>query len=229
MAKIKMGLVVTEASGKLGGHVFTKNRGGAALRTKVSPANPQTASQSNVRAGLTAFAQGFRALTAAQIAAWNAAVGNYAKTDIFGDSRNPSGLNLYIKLNQNLHTVGTSPISTPALPGSAVGPTTITLTGTAGTPTLSLAWTGGNVPANTKWIIMVTKQLSPGISNLKGKYRVLVIEAAATASPANILSAYTAKFGTLVAGQQIGVRVVAVNTTTGQANSGLNGTCIVGA
>ena len=43
MAKIKFGMMMTDASGKLGGQVFSKNRGGSYVRTKVTPTNPQTA------------------------------------------------------------------------------------------------------------------------------------------------------------------------------------------
>lgn len=46
MALIKFGMMMTDARGKLGGHVFTKARNGATIRTKVSPANPQTSAQS---------------------------------------------------------------------------------------------------------------------------------------------------------------------------------------
>ena len=36
MAKIKFGAMMVDASGKLGGQVFAKNRGGAYIRTKTS-------------------------------------------------------------------------------------------------------------------------------------------------------------------------------------------------
>jgi hypothetical protein len=50
MAKIKFGMMMTDARGKLGGHVFSKNRSGAYVRTKVTPVNGQTTAQTGVRA-----------------------------------------------------------------------------------------------------------------------------------------------------------------------------------
>ena len=65
--KIKWGAMVVDGSGKLGGHVASKNRGGSYFRTKVTPTNPNSTSQAAVRSRLTALSQAFRALTIAQI------------------------------------------------------------------------------------------------------------------------------------------------------------------
>jgi len=83
--KIKFGALVVDGRGKIGGHVASKNRGGAYLRTKVTPVNPQTSFQNAVRNRLTAFAQAWRGLAASQRAAWNSSVSDFSKTDIFGD------------------------------------------------------------------------------------------------------------------------------------------------
>ena len=100
--KIKFGALVVAGRGKIGGHVASRNRAGAYLRTKVTPVNPATVYQVAVRNRLAGISTDWRGLTAAQRTAWNAAVSDYAKTDIFGDIRNPSGFNLHQKLNNNL-------------------------------------------------------------------------------------------------------------------------------
>lgn len=92
--KTKFGAIIVDGRGKIGGHVASKNRGGAYLRTKVTPANAQTSAQNQVRNLFTSLTQGWRGLTQAQRDAWNAAVLDYSRTDIFGDIRNPSGINL---------------------------------------------------------------------------------------------------------------------------------------
>ncbi len=69
MAKIKMTAIVADIRNKLNGTVFAKNRGGAYMRTKVTPVNRQTSDQSTVRNRLGSFAQGFRGLTQDQITA----------------------------------------------------------------------------------------------------------------------------------------------------------------
>ena len=213
--KMKFGALVTDGRGKIGGHVASKNRGGAYLRTKVTPVNPQTSYQNAARARITTFSQGWRGLTANQQAAWNSAVSNWQKTDIFGDLKNPSGINLYVRLNSNLSEAGQSAIATPPLPNSVTNAVTATLTGAAGTPALSLAFTVSPIPAATTWIIRVTPQVSAGKSFVKSLYRNLNTQAAAVTTPINLLADYNTRFGTLVAGQKVFVEIIAVSNTTG--------------
>lgn len=227
--KAKWGMMMVDGSGKLGGQVASKNRGGSYVRTKVTPTNPNTSAQAAVRNRLTSFSQGWRALSAAQLAAWNAAVSDFAKTDIFGDVKQPSGINLYTKLNSNLQEVGSSAIVNPPLPQSVEAVITVSATAAAGTPAFSVIFTPTPVPANTAFILRATAQVSPGISNLSGKFRNIDVLPAAGTSPENALAAYTAKFGTLVAGRKIGVELVPVNTVTGQKGQAVSTTLIVAA
>ncbi len=227
--KAKFGAIVVDGRGKAGGHVFSKNRGGSYMRTKVTPSNPQSSAQASVRSRLTEFAQKFRSLTALQIAGWNAAVDSFKSTDIFGDIKNPSGINLYVRLNTNLGLVAASSIDDAPLPSEVPALTTLTATATAGTPTLSVVFAPSPVPADTSLVIKASKQLSPGVSNVKGKTTVVAVKAAASTTPANILSAYVAKYGTLVAGQKIALEAYQVNEITGQKGQSLHYQLIVGA
>lgn len=229
MAKIKLSAIVSEMRGKLNGSVFSKNRGGAYVRTKVTPVNPSTVAQGSVRAALTSFSQGWRALTQAQRDAWNSAVANWATTDIFGDIKNPSGINLYNKLNLNLFNAGQSAIATPPLPASVGFFDSLTLTAAAGTPALSAAFTATGLAAGQTVIVEATPMLSPGINNAKSKFRKISTFAGGTASPANILAAYTGKFGALVAGQKIIVRLKAIDDTTGTAGQYTSAEVIIAA
>ena len=113
MALIKMGAWIVDVRGKIGGTVFTKGRSGAVARNKVTPVNPRTSRQSAVRAALGALSQAWRTLTQAQRDAWNAAVSSFSKTNIFGDTVNPTGKNLYVGLNTNLEKVSASAIAVP--------------------------------------------------------------------------------------------------------------------
>ena len=75
--KIKFGAIVTDGRGKIGGHVASKNRSGAYMRTKVTPSNPNTASQSQARSILASASQNWRNLTDSQRKAWNNAVSDW--------------------------------------------------------------------------------------------------------------------------------------------------------
>jgi len=64
--KIKWGAIVVDGRNKIGGHVASKNRAGAYLRTKVTPVNPNTGYQAGVRNTLSTLSSGWRALEEAQ-------------------------------------------------------------------------------------------------------------------------------------------------------------------
>jgi hypothetical protein len=158
--KAKFGAIVVAGRGKIGGHVAAQNRGGAYFRTKVTPSNPQSAAQGGIRSLFTSLAQAWRSLTQAQRDAWNAAVSDYQRTDIFGDLRTPSGINLFQRLNNVLMQCGEDMILTPPLPAEVANVYGTGLTYAVGTPALSLALSE-TVPANTAVMVFATAPMSP--------------------------------------------------------------------
>ena len=215
--KVKFGAMMVDARGKLGGHVFSKNRGGAYARTKTTPVNPQTSYQSAVRAAFTEISQAWRSLTDAQRKSFDASVSNFARTDVFGDLKNPSGANLHQRLNLNLNAAGASYITeAPALTASpGTFEYTITVNGT--TPAVSVAWTSGAIPAGTAVIVEATAPQSPGKSYVKNQFRQLGILPAADTTPTSFLTEYQARFGNPVTGEKVVFRCKIVDTTTGIA------------
>lgn len=218
MAKIKFTAFLAEARGKLSGTVFSKNRGGNYVRTKVTPVNPQTSDQVAQRNRLSTYSQNFRALGASAIAAWNTAVANFTNTDIFGDIKTPAGINLYTRLNMNLDLAGQSAITTPPVPAGA-DPVIITgVTSDVSSSLFTIASAAAAVPAGHTLIIEATPQLSPGKSFVKSEFRVIDTAAAAATFPIAAGSAYIAKFGAPIAGQKVFCRVKTINNTTGEAS-----------
>jgi hypothetical protein len=217
--KTKFGSIIVDGRGKIGGHVASKNRGGSYIRTKVTPANAQTSFQNSVRNLFTELSQAWRGLTQAQRDAWNAAVSDYSRTDIFGDIRNPSGINLFQRLNNVLNSIGESTILVPPLPSAVENVVATNLSAAVAVPAMSLVF-APTVPADTKVKIFATAPISAGKSYLKNEFRQIDVLDAATVSPKNLLSAYVAKFGgTGTVGQKIAVKIIACNSVTGQVGS----------
>lgn len=217
------GLGVTDGRGKIGGHVASKNRSGPYARVKVTPVNPQTAYQQAARNLLTSYSQGWRALTQAQRDAWDAAVGDFAKSDIFGNQRNPTGKNLYTALNANLSNIGQSPITDPPLPSGAgqvfAGPLVIT-NGGAKSIAHVLDTAGHTVQ------VWATQGVSPGKKFVKNDYRLITTFVGGAASPAVITTAYNNRFGQPAVGTRVSVMLVSVNDTTGEVSVGSEATTI---
>jgi hypothetical protein len=225
--KTKFGAIIVDGRGKIGGHVAAKNRAGSYLRTKVTPVNPKSPAQSAIRARLSQLASAWRGLTSNQIAAWNKAVNDYSKTDIFGDVKNPTGFNLYQKLNNNLLRVGGAVISNPPLPIAV--PSFITFTAAqvhAGATTLT--FTATPVPAGVAVEISATPPMSNGINFVKSEFRIVTTIAAAAVSPSIITLAYNTVFGAPgAAGQKLYFKAKFISLVTGQAGNPVQCSCMV--
>lgn len=215
--KIKWGALVVDGRNKIGGQVASKNRAGAYMRNKVTPVNPKSTSQVTVRARLSGLASAWRGITQAQRTAWNAAVSDYKKTDIFGDIQNPSGFNLYVKLNANLINIGIASISTPPLPVAVSVFTSATLAAAAGAQTLSLTVLPAVQPTSETIIVRATPNQSAGKTFVKSEFRQIGTFTTATAGAYDLSAMFIAKFGAIgPAGTKIFVEVTHVNETTGQ-------------
>lgn len=209
------GIGAVEGRGKLNGSVASRNRAGSYFRVKVSGVNPQTSFQQAARNLLTSFSQGWRSLTQAQRDAWDAAVSDFARTDIFGDLRNPTGKNLYSRLNVNLANAGQTAITDPPLPaggGQVVAGAVVMTNGGAKTVAHTEDTAGHTV------LVFATPGVSPGKSFLKNDYRLISTFTGGAASPADIAAAYQARFGEPTVGTKVGVRLVSVNDTTGETS-----------
>lgn len=221
--KAKFGAIVVDGRGKLGGHVFAKNRSGAYMRTKVTPVNPQTSFQQNARNLLTTYSQGWRSLTQAQIAAWNGAVEAFSKSNIFGDLVKPTGKNLYTRLNVNLSLIGGTPLTSPPLPegaGSVVAGTAVATNGGA----YSIAHTEDTAGHTIQ--VWATPGVSPGKKFVKNQFRLIGTFVGGTASPHVATTDYTARFGEAPTGTAVSFRLVSVNDTTGEASVASESTTI---
>lgn len=225
--KAKFGMVVVAGSGKIGGHVASRNRAGSYFRTKVTPVNPNTPAQSAVRSRLAGLSIGWRGLTAAQRLQWNKAVENFSKTDVFGDLRNPSGFNLYQKLNNHLLSVGAAQITVPPAPVAV--PSILTLVPTvAPAGAVSIAFTATPVPAGVKMIIRATPAISPGRAFVKSEFRRISAVAAAQASPYVATADYGVVFGAAgTVGNKVFFEAFHINITTGQAGIALQASAII--
>lgn len=229
MAKILTTAIVADIRNKLNGSVFSKNRYGSYVRTKVTPVNPQSSAQQNVRNRLATNSQAWRGLTESQRQAWIDAAANFPFTDIFGNSKILSGNSLYVKLNNNLAVTATAAISDPPLP-VAVPPLSLgAIVSSAGASSLTVAFLDTPVPAGFSMVIQTTGNVGAGKSFVKNLFRQTTVVAAAGTSPANIASAFIALHGAPIEGQKIFIRAFLVSTDTGQAGIPVQGYVLVAA
>ena len=213
--KIKWGALVVDGRGKLGGHVAAQNRGGSYLRTKVTPSNPQSTFQTEVRNLFGTISQSWSGLNADQRAAWNNAVEEWKRTNIFGDLKIPSGKALYQRLNTQAQVAGYSALTLPpakeSIPNSNVTAATIDISNTEINPTGIYSGTAATV------ITYSSGPVSSGTTFVKNLMRMINHSGGALYSEADTYLAYVQRFGAPIAGQKIylGFKVVLPN---GQAS-----------
>jgi hypothetical protein len=217
--KMKFGAIVVDGRNKIGGHVASKNRGGAYLRTKVTPSNPRTTSQVNTRERLSAISSAWRSLTAAEREGWNSAVSDYKKTDIFGDIKVPSGFNLFQKINNNLVLAGEGIVNDAPAPISVPSQLITAATAVSSTGAVTVTVSPASVPSGFVAVIKATPPMSAGKSFVKSEFRIIKVAPTLVAGIYTGTTDYAAKFG---APSQLGSKIFfecyLISINTGQVS-----------
>lgn len=229
MARIKFGMMMTDARGKLGGHVFTKAKSGATIRTKVTPLNPKTSAQSEARSALGANSQLWRMLTETQRLAWNSAAQEVSKSNAFGDTYFPSGKNYFTAVNNNIRNVGGVVILDPPALVEMPGLTSVGIDFDLLAEQIDIA---PNIIGGGEDIYMVcnaTSGQSAGRYNFSGKYRKFNAYSS-VGLPQNslIYDDYVSKFGVPSAGQKVSFEFYLVSANTGQVSPRVTTTVLLG-
>lgn len=214
-------MMLVDARGKLGGHVFTKVRSGNAIRTKVTPTNRKSYPQSVRRNFFAAFARQWSTDPNIDRVAWNEAALNFPRTNVFGDTYAISGKNLYISLNANLILAGADQITEPPFP---VEPPHITTFG-FGLPAqpgkLHIVVELDQEPNDNANLVVAASRLhSLGRFTFQGQYRILqAFELPHQDNDFDLTSSYENTYGPIEANRHIGVQVWVVDPQTGIATS----------
>lgn len=187
-------------SGSVHGVTHSRNRFGQYTRSRAIPVNPNSAAQGTIRARFGDNSQAWRSLTADQRAGWASLGAQIQRTDALGQTYTLTGQQAYILVNNNNLDAGNAVVTTAPAVLSPAGLITATITSTGGT--LSIAYTATPLAAGARLFVYASPQRSVG-RNFEGDYRLIYQSAAAAASPANVLAAYTSRFGAPVVGNKI--------------------------
>ena len=222
MAKVQYSVAVGDMRNKAGGAVFTKTRFGSMIRRKVSPTQPRSGSQMNVRAGFTALSKLWSGASMATYrAAWIALAEGYPIKDVFGNSQKLTGHQMFVRLNRALQTAGVATLLIPPATLSALYPGALTLAKTGGPPITALTVQPATYATATEaTVIFATGGISPGRANAGARYRMVKMVSGVIAAPIDIFAQYVTKFGTPIIGRQIFIRVLYVTLATGAQSLG---------
>jgi len=167
---IKWGSIVVDGSGKLGGHIFSKSRGGNTIRTLARATNPQTIYQQLIRSRFTQLSQGWRDLTESERESWYQAESSFSRTNRFGDVVLLTGKNLYNSLNAQRAVIGLEVLDVAPMPDKLLINRNLDSRFGISTRTLVVK---GEFASNTKYVIVATKGMSQGVRFANNNFRII--------------------------------------------------------
>lgn len=202
MASVKLGAMVQDVRGSLNGMTFSRNRGGAYVRSKVSPVQPVSDYSACTRAAFTAASERWAAtLTQTQRNDWTAFAALHPVINVFGDSVFLSGHAMYVQINARNIALGKTPVDSPVTPWSVYSPVSLTLVAenTADALTKFTFAIGRAMEATELLLCSATPLIDPGRTAQKTQYKLLNVLGAATytATPVDVFADYNSRYGAL--------------------------------
>lgn len=193
------------------------------------PTNPQSSFQTAVRGNFADLSTGWRTLTDLQKEGWITLGEAMERQDSLGQTYTLTGIQAYISVNNNLLTVGGTPVanapayqlpdhSSPYSFASAAGAGTVTLTYTPPDP-------GDFI------LVYATRPMSDGrMFAAKSEYKLIDVADESDASPLSLGSEYSARFGSITgkAGEKIFFRLIRISAA-GFASTPLQTSAIIAA
>jgi len=209
MAKIRFGPIVADSRGSIDGVTYSRNRFGAYARNRVSPVNPRTIFQTQVRETLNALSVFWRTLTEAQRAAWTALGAQIIKTDSLGIAYDLTGLQAFIEINGIRAAIGQALTSDAPALDLIPGIDTFSVTADAGPVAVTLNYTSGNDVAAMQFNVWGTDGVSQGRNFFRrSEYKLFFTFPGATVAPVDLTASYVARLGNPVAGTKISFLLV---------------------
>jgi len=172
MATIKLGAIITDVRGAIGGTIFSRNANASYAKNFTKPTNPNTQRQQAVRGLFAQVAQAWRDLTDEQRESWvvSAALSEFSYTNKVGEQSFYTGSQLFMKLNNQLLQL--NPTATPFV--TAPEPLSLTDIFQLSVNASQASGIGLSVnnavdlPAGQEVLVYATGQVSNGVYRPKG-------------------------------------------------------------
>ena len=214
MAVIKWSVVTTGAKGKLRGSVLQFGAGGQIIRANRRSNQFSNQRWNRAKTNNSMNANLWRSLTTTEQNGWTAMTNLYPTTNRWGDTRYPSGYELFMRLNNGLlFQTGANIIPAPA-PVSFTNIFPISASGSAGGPidvTVVADWT-----ADELVVINATPPYTNGRSVPKGRYVQIGAYDNGNYPTWDISSDYINVFGNIPSNSQIFIMARVFNVNNGQ-------------
>lgn len=214
--RIKFGSIVVDGRNKLGGHVYSKNRGGNYVRTNIVPTNPRSAAQMEARGIFAMASAGWKQLTQSARDRWVEFAQDNKYQDIFGDSRSLSANSAFVRSTVNTINAGITSLAGPVTVDESFTSTGLRLTATETSGDIALMFGNSDTSrmGNARFIVHTTGMFPASQKYATNKFRMLANYGGTSIvnNELDITSDYVAKHGALVEGQRIAISIVLIKS-----------------
>jgi len=212
MAKVKLGAIIADTRGSIGGHTLKWSRAGHVLTMKPAPPKRLTPKHTTITANFATFSKRWwSSLSVSQRDDWRDLATANPRPDLWGDEYPLTGHALFISLNLRLRQATLTTTDDAPTDQAVTSLSTATLTLTAPS-TASLAFTPTTTPTDHLVYLSAAGPFSPGRANFDHLLHFLGPSANPQTSPWNIAALLTAALGSIVAGRQYVVAAALLNS-----------------
>ena len=215
MAIMTPGPTVGQVSGRIGGIVYSRNRGGAYIRNGSIPTLSSTPYAMAAKAKLADYSKLWADLTTVQQLAWKNWATQNPVTNRLGHQITLSGHMAFVQLNINISNAGGILIADPPVVAPPSSLTSMTVTYDIGAGTSTIAFTPTPLSSGECLAVEMAVVDNPGVNYVENLYKLIDVMADASASPYDWAAAAATRFGTLIVGQKVFVRCYVVSQDTG--------------
>lgn len=177
--------ILGELAGSIGNNTWSHNKGGAYVRRRSIPTNPNSTRQQDTRTALQLASSAWRNLAPEEAASWNAWAALNPVLNRFGEAVQLTGQQAFVMLNSRIIGAGVNSFAITTAPITGNPPPLLSLTAANETPTdeISVTWTatplGAGIRLYAWWSGWVSENSDPNIR----QSRLLGAGTAADASP----------------------------------------------
>lgn len=211
MAKY-IGLLTSDARGKVGGIIMGRANSGTTLKSHAVPINPRTVNQFAQRAAVGQANHAWGTLSGSDQVSWMALALQYVYVNSLAQSYSPTGRQLYTQAFSNAARFGDVPPSTAPAVKPAIQPIDNVLAALSG-GTLTLTAQASGLDYSGNWICQCSSSISPGIIYTKGVRRNFM-GASVSVAALDVTAAFTKAYGPPASPHaSLSVRVVPTDPT----------------
>lgn len=213
--KVVFSGLVSQASGKCGDVVASRNRYGQFLRVRIDTPQSPSSFWTNLR-DYTLYLNGeWSLISNDERIQWNLAAETIRRSDALATEYRLSGFNYFQSVNINRWYCGLVPISLPPIRKAVAMLDFFNISANSAIPTITTSFSPA-IPGDKFLKIWLTPNLSAGINRAHHQFRMVKVAPDSYASGSSILTEYDARFGSLfIPGAKIFFKAALIDSISG--------------